>query len=191
MKDVVDTNPRDQQAAFHRDGTCVDQITTLPIIVEQSSKWNSPLWINFVDFEKAFDSVDRDTLQKLLRHYGVPEKIVNIIRPSYEGLTCRDIHGEQLTEAFNVRTGVGQGCLLSPFLFLLVGDWILRTAMAQARNAIQQTPWLQLDDLDFTDDLALPSYTHRQMQQKTNSVKDSPSKIRLNINRGKIQGPQD
>ena len=62
MKDVVDTNPRDQQAAFHRDGTCVDQITTLPIIVEQSSKWNSPLWINFVDFEKAFDSVDRDTL---------------------------------------------------------------------------------------------------------------------------------
>ena len=134
---------------------------------------NSPLFINFVDFEKAFDSVDRDTLWKLLRHYGVPVKIVNIIRSSYDGLSCRVIHRGQPTEAFNVRTGVRQGCLLSPPLFLIAIDWIMRAATAQARNWIQWTPWLQLDDLDFADDLALLSHTHRQMQEKTNSVKDS------------------
>ena len=140
---------------------------------------NSPLFINFVDFEKAFDSVDRDTLFFL--------KIVNIIRSSYEGMLCRVIHRGQPTEAFNVRTGVRQGCLLSPFLFLIAIDWIVRTATAQGRNGIQWTPWLQLDDLDFADDLALLSHTHRQMQEKTNSVKGSSAQIDLHINRGKTK----
>ena len=59
-----------------------------------------------VEFENVFDSVDKDTLWKLVRHYG----------PCYEGLTCREIRRGQPTVDFNVRTGVGQGCLLSPFL---------------------------------------------------------------------------
>ncbi|VDO49920.1 unnamed protein product, partial [Schistosoma margrebowiei] len=72
--------------------SCTDQIATLRIIVEQSVEWNSSLYINFIDYEKAFDSVDRRTLWKLLRHYGVPEKIVNIIRNSYDGLQCKVVH---------------------------------------------------------------------------------------------------
>ena len=63
----------------------------------------------------------------------------------------------------------------------------MRTATAQARNGIQWTPWLQLDDLDFADDLALLSHTHRQMQEKTNSVKDSSAQIGLHINRRKTK----
>ena len=63
-------------------------IATLRIIIEQSSELGSPLYTNFIDFEKAFDSVDTDTLLKLLRHKGVPVKIVNVIRSSYGGLTC-------------------------------------------------------------------------------------------------------
>ena len=80
-------------------------------LIEQPCEWNSPLYTNFVDIEKAFGSVDRDTRWKLLRHYGVSVKIVNIIRSSYEGLSCRVIHTGQPTETFNVRTGVRQGCL--------------------------------------------------------------------------------
>ncbi|VDP23361.1 unnamed protein product [Schistosoma margrebowiei] len=96
--------------------SCTDRIATLRSIVEQSVEWNSSLYINFIDYEKAFDSVDRRTLWKLLRHYGVPEKIVNIIRNSCDGLQCKVVHGGQLTDAFEVRTGVRQCCLLSlPF----------------------------------------------------------------------------
>jgi len=109
MKDEIDTKFRDQQAGFRKDRSCVDQIATLRIIIEQSCEWNFPLFINFVDFEKAFDSVDRGILWKLLRHYGVLVKIVNIIRSSYEGLTCKVIHRGQPTKAFNVRTGVRKG----------------------------------------------------------------------------------
>ena len=64
--------------------------------MEQSEEWNTPLYINFVDFEKAFDSMDRDSLCKLPSHYVVLDKFVNIIRNSYEGLACRVVNQGQI-----------------------------------------------------------------------------------------------
>ncbi|CAH8515125.1 unnamed protein product [Schistosoma haematobium] len=187
MKDAVDAQLRDQQAGFRKDRSCTDQIAILRIIVEQSVEWNSSLYINFIDYENAFDSVDRKTLRKLLRHYGVPEKIVNIIRNSYDGLQCKVVHGGQLTDAFQVRTGVRQGCLLSPFLFLLVVDWIMKTSTSEGKHGIQWTAQNQLDDLDFADDLALLSRTHEQMQMKTASVAAVSASVGLSIHKGKTK----
>ena len=59
LKDAVDTKLRDNQAGFRKQRACVDQIQTLRMIIEQSLEWNASLYINFIDFEKAFDSVDR------------------------------------------------------------------------------------------------------------------------------------
>ena len=185
MKNAVDPLLRDQQAGFHTNRSCTDQIATLRIILEQSLEWNSPLYVNFVDYEKAFDSVDRQTLWRLLRHYGVPQKITDIIRNMYEGINCRVVHGQHVTDAFQVKTGVRQGCLLSPFLFLLAIDWVMKTSTQQKRNGIQWTLWDQLDDLDFADDLALLAHTQQQMQEKTNIVAATSASMGLNIHKGK------
>ena len=53
---------KDQQAGFGKDRSCTDQIATLQIIIEQFIKWNTSGYVNFVDFEKAFDSLDRNVL---------------------------------------------------------------------------------------------------------------------------------
>ncbi|VDO55444.1 unnamed protein product [Schistosoma margrebowiei] len=151
------------------------------------SLWNnqSSLYINFIDYENALDSVDITTLWKLLRHYGVPQKIVNIIQSSYDGLHCKIVHGGQVTDSFEVKTGVRQDCLLSPFLFLLVIDWIMKTSTFEGKHGIQWTSRMQLDDLDFADDLALLSQTQQQMQEKTNSVAAASAAVGLNIHKGK------
>ena len=78
-----------------------------------------------------------------------------------------------------------QGCLLSPFLFLLAIDWVMKTSTQQSRNGIQWTLWDQLEDLDFADDLALLSHTQQQTQEKTNIVADTSARIGLNIHKGK------
>lgn len=77
MKDAVDPHLRDQQAGFRKSRSCTDQITTLRIVLERSLVWNSPLYVNFIDYKKVFDSVDRQTIWRLLRHYRVSAKITN------------------------------------------------------------------------------------------------------------------
>lgn len=64
-------------------------------------------------------------------------------------------------------TGARQGCLLSPYLFLLVIDWIIRTTTSGKNNGIPWTPVTLLNDLDFADALALHSHNHSKIQGKT------------------------
>ena len=97
LKDAVDRKLRDHQAGFRQERSRIDQIATLTIIIEQSLEWNSSLYIIFIDFVKAFDSLDRDSLWKLMRHYGIPEKFIGIIKNTYEGMSCKELHEGTLT----------------------------------------------------------------------------------------------
>ena len=71
MKDEVDETLHEQNRSW------TDQIASLRIIVEQYIEWYSSLYVNFVDYDKACDSLVRETLWKIVRHYGVPKKLVN------------------------------------------------------------------------------------------------------------------
>ena len=177
IKMTVDNRLRDEQAGFRKERSCTDQIATLRIIIEQSLEWNSSLYVNFIDFEKAFDRLDRPTLWRLMENYGIPRKYIAIIRNTYKGMACQVLHGGTKTEKFSIKAGVRQGCLLSPFLFLLAIDWIMKASTKDKLNGIQWTLWRHLDDLDFADDLALLSHTHQQMQDKTSALEANASKL--------------
>ena len=101
-------------------------------------------------------------------------------------MSCSIAHAGQLSESFEVKTGVWQGCLLSLFLFLLVINWIMKTTTGRD-NGIQWTLWTQLDNLDFADDLALLSHNHSQMQDKTTLLETTSAGIGLKINRKKTE----
>ncbi|VDP79349.1 unnamed protein product [Schistosoma curassoni] len=82
------------------------------------------------------------------------------------------------------KTGVRQGRLLPPFLFLLMTNWIMRTSTSGEKHGIQWTARMQLDDLDFADNLVLLSQTQQQMQEKTNSVAAASAAVDFNIHKG-------
>ncbi|VDP45035.1 unnamed protein product [Schistosoma curassoni] len=90
------------------------------------------------------------------------------------------MHGGELTDAFQVRTGVRQGCLLSPFPFLLVVDWIMKTSTSEGKHEIKWTTWNQLDDLELTDDLARLFHIQKQIQINTASVAAVSESVGLN-----------
>ena len=185
MKQATDDKLRDNQAGFRKNRSCTDQIASLRIIIEQSIEWRSPLLVNFIDYEKAFDSLDRESLWKLMRHYGIPDKLVKLVKATYDGTNCQVFHEGQLSRPFPIETGVRQGCLLSPFLFILAIDWIMKETTKGRMNGLQWTPWQQLEDLDFADDLALLSHTHAQMQGKTEELNNISKSVGLRIHPGK------
>ena len=123
IKVHVDGRLHEEQAGFRNGRSRADQIATLRIIIEQSIEFQTSLCLNFVDFEKAFGSIDHQVLWALLRHYGLPEKFIRMIQLFYNNFRCQVIHGGTLTEPFKVTTDVRQGFLLSPLLFLVVLNW--------------------------------------------------------------------
>ena len=82
-----------------------------------------PLVITFIDFKKAFDSINRKVTFAGLRHYGIPEAVVNAISVLYKkSKSAVNVDGN-LSDPFDVTTGVLQGDVLAPFLFVVLVDY--------------------------------------------------------------------
>ena len=119
--------------------------------MKESREWNKKMYLLFIYFEKAFDSIDRDTLWKILNYYGIPDKLVKMIMALYEDSECcvRTENGD--TRFFKIMSGVKQGCVLSPFLFVIVMDYILWQSSGCGVKISSQ----QISDMDFADDVVL------------------------------------
>ena len=108
----------------------------------------------FIDFKSAFDSVHRDSLWKALLTIGVPEKMVKIVKAFYNESPCRVKVGRHLSASFIVRTGVRQGCALSPLVFNVTIDWIMKKSL-EGRTGVQcGADGLKFTDADYADDVA-------------------------------------
>ena len=169
VKQKLDTQLREEQAGFRPGRSCCDQIFVLRNIIEQSIEWQSSLYLNFVDFEKAFDSVHRESLWKLLRLYGLPSKIINVIKVLHDGFQCSVLVDNNETDWFDVTSGLKQGCMLSPLLFLVAIDWIMRESTKDQSRGIRWRMEHKLDDLDYADDLCLIS-SHTGENNQTQQV---------------------
>ena len=105
--------------------------------------------------------------------------------------SCSAIHKKKLTDWFSVRSGVRQGCVLSPMLFLIAIDWIMhKKTIGNKRRSIRWTLTSLLEDLDFADDVELASSTRDQLQRKTSDLSLAASQLGLNISRKKTKTMQ-
>lgn len=109
--------------------------------MEQSTEWNSTLYITFVNFEKAFDSLYRDSPCKIPHYYGIPQKMGNAINKIilYTDVQCKVRCKNHLTDSFSVISGAKQGCILSPFLFNLAIDWLMTEVTKAGNRGIRWT----------------------------------------------------
>ena len=135
--------------------------------------------MTFVDFKKGHDSINRDTMWKILRHYGVPEKIVNIIKCLYDGSTSAVRIDGILSQEFLITTRVLQGDTLAPFLFIIVLDYVLQNT--EATTGLQTHPGQLLPDIDFADDIGLLDQGKMQVLDNFQTIESSAKKVGLSI----------
>jgi len=145
------------------------------------------IYINFVVFERAFDSVHRNSLWMIMNQYGIPQKINNVVKALYDGFECAVVEEEATSEWFELMTGVKQGCRMSGFLFLFIIDWVMRHTVKEEGTGLRWKFTSKLEDLDFADDVALISSTQGHMQLKTNRLVENAERTGLRVNVGKCK----
>ena len=187
IQNGVDNVLRKEQAGFRKNRSTVDQIFILRNIIEQVNEWQATLYAHFVDFEKAFDSVHREGLWKIMKAYGIPDKLIRMVKIMYEDFECSVLDEGEQTRWFKITTGVKQGCVMSGFLFLLAVDWVMRRTTEGQRNGIRWNFATTLEDLDFADDIVLLSSKHQQIQDKTNRLVDNAGRVGLKLNAQKCK----
>lgn len=119
IRDGVDCRLRKEQAGYRKGRGTTEHVFILRNIIEQVNEWQATLYLNFIDFEKAFDSVHRESMWIIMSKYGIPEKITKMVRLFYEDFECAVEDQGETCSWFKVKTEVKQGCNMSGFLFLL------------------------------------------------------------------------
>ena len=107
----------ESQSGFRKGRGCEDMIFVARQLVEKVREHGESLYVLFVDLRKAYDSVPRQALWKVLEKYGVPEKMLNVVKSFHEGMHAEVRVGLTVTDRFEVQNGLRQGCTLAPTLF--------------------------------------------------------------------------
>ena len=130
----LDPLVRKNQNGFRKGRGTLSQILCIRRILEEMRKLDKEVVLCFVDFKKAFDSINREKMFDILKLYGIPNKIVSAIRALYTSTKAKVVSPDGDTEIFDIQAGVLQGDTLAPFLLILVLDYILRISVDSLNN---------------------------------------------------------
>ena len=117
MERVLDENQPREQAGFRKGYSTVDHLQTINQLIEKCNGFNRPLCIGYIDYEKAFDSIEHKAIFKALRSIGINETYITILEDIYTGATARVHMDSQVPEEIPILRGVRQGDPISPKLF--------------------------------------------------------------------------
>ena len=118
----------DVQAGFRKGRGARDQIAIIYWIMEKAREFQKNIYFCFIDYAKAFDSVDHNKLWKILQEMGIPDHLSCLLRNLYAGQEATVKTENGTTDWFHIGKGVCQGCILSPCLFNLYAHYIMWNA---------------------------------------------------------------
>ena len=186
---------RKNQNGFRPGRSTLGQILTLRRIIEEITFCNKTAALIFVDFSKAFDSVNREKMFEILGLYGIPTETIEAIKVLYTNTRSSIITPDGETESFDILSGILQGDTLAPFLFIIVIDYIMRISvdtmkenglLYQPRRSSRH-PDLFITDADFADDIALLSDSLTNAQALLSALESASNCTGLYLNETKTE----
>ena len=145
----------DIQAGFRKGRETREQIANICWIIEKSSKFQKNIYFRFIDYTKAFDSVNHNKLWKILQKMGLPDHLTCLLRNLYAGQEATVRTGHGTTDWFQIEKGVHQACILSPCLFNLYAEYIMWNARLDEAQAGIKIARRNINNLRYADDTTL------------------------------------
>nr|VZI09470.1 unnamed protein product [Spirometra erinaceieuropaei] len=174
----------ESQCGFPRHRGTTDMIFAARQLQENCQEMRTHLYSTFVDLTKAFDTVNREGLWKIMQKFGCPERFTQMVRQLHDGMMARVTDNGAVSEAFAVTNGVKQDCVLAPTLFSLMFSAMLTDAYRDDRPGIRiayrtdghllnhrrmnfqsRVSTATIHKLLFADDCALNTTSEAEMQR--------------------------
>uniref|UniRef100_A0A8B9YC51 Reverse transcriptase domain-containing protein n=1 Tax=Bos mutus grunniens TaxID=30521 RepID=A0A8B9YC51_BOSMU len=188
LQQYVNRELPDIQAGFRKGRGTRDQIANIRWIMEKAREFQKNICFFFIDYTKAFDCVDHNKLWKILKEMGIPDHLICLLRNLYAGQEATVRTGHGMTDWFQIGKGVRQGYILSPCLFNLYAEYIMRTAGLEEAQAGIKIVGKNINILRYADDTTLMSESEEELKSLLMKVKVESEKVglKLNIQKTKI-----
>lgn len=193
LRRVLEGHLSKSQNGFRPRRSTTQHILALRIIMEecQHAK-DTPLVATFIDFSKAFDTIKWTYLDAILKLYGVPDKLRAAIMSVYYGTTARVRTSDGVSDPFPLTTGVLQGDTLAPYLFIIVLDYIMKTANTRPQDGFpmrsaSQRNTTYISDLIYADDIATLTTSREKAEKLLQAIEQAALPTGLKINTDKTE----
>ena len=157
----------------------------LPISTGSSKKQESSqknIYFCFIDYTKAFDCVDHSKLWKILKEMGIPDHLTCLLKNLYAGQEATVRTGHGTTDWFQIGKGVRQGCIWSPCLFNLYGEYIMRNAGLEETQDGIKIAGRNINNLIYADDTTLMAESEEELKSLLVKVKEESKRVGLKLN---------
>ena len=131
------------------------------LIIEKAREFQKNIYFSFIDYAKAFDCVDHHKLWKVQKEMGILDHLTCLLRNLYEGQEATVRTGHGTTDWFQIGKGVCQGCILSPCLFNLYAEYIMRNAGLDEAQAGIKIARRNISNLKYADDTTLTAESEK------------------------------
>ena len=188
LQQYMDCELPDVQACFRKGRGTRDQIANIRWIMEKEREFQKDIYFCFIDYAKAFDCVDHNQLWKILQEMGIPEHLTCLLRNLYAGKEATVRTGHGTIDWFQIGKGVRQGCILSPCLFSLYAEYIMRNAGLEEAQAGIKIARRNISYLRYADDTTLTAESEEELKSLLMKVKEESTKtgLKLHIQKTKI-----
>ena len=143
------------QAGLRKGRGTRNQIANILWIIEKAREFQKNIYFCFIDYPKAFDCVDHNKLWKILKEMGIPDHLTCLLRNLYAGQEATVRTGHETTNWFQIGKGVHQSCILSPCLFNLYAEYIMRNAGLDEAQAGIKIAGRNINNCRYADDTTL------------------------------------
>ena len=176
----------DVQVGFRKDRGTRDQIANIYWIIKKAREFQKN--ICFIHYVKAFDCVDHNKLWKILQEMRIREHLTCFLRNLYAGQEATVRTGHGTTDWFQIGKAVCQGCILSPCLFNLYAEYIMRNSGLEEAQAGIKIARRNIKNLRYADDTTLMAESEEELKSLLMKVKEESEKfgLKLNIQKMKI-----
>ena len=175
LQQYVNHELPDVQAGFRKCRETRDQIANIRWITEKAREFQKNFYFGFIDYAKAFDCVDHNKVWKILKETGIPDHLTCHLRNLYAGQEATVKTGHGTTDWF-------QGCILSPCLFNLYAEYIMRNTGLDEAQAGIKTARSNINNLRYADDTTLMTESEEELNSLLMKVKEESEKVGLKIN---------